>query len=203
MLDTCQKDECERLVYSQDLCKSHYNTMILQTRPESAAKRRTYIREYMRQRRGGDAGPEGLLRQRAKGLNCSVEDCDGEVRSRGLCVKHYSNWKRHGTPVINTPTPEDRFWAQVDRRSDDECWPWTGHVSKQTGYGSIKVDGRPRLVHRWAYEHFVGPIPPGYTIDHVWDNGCVLKHCANWLRHLEPVTMKENDRRARARKGAA
>lgn len=22
------------------------------------------------------------------------------------------------------PTLEERFWAKVDKRADDECWPW-------------------------------------------------------------------------------
>jgi hypothetical protein len=44
--------------------------------------------------------------------------------------------------------------------------------------------------HRWAYEHFVGPIPEGLEIDH----GCFVHACVN-PGHLEPVTHQENVRR--------
>ncbi len=54
---------------------------------------------------------------------------------------------------------EERYWAKVDKRGPDECWPWTGRRNKQ-GYGGINLgiagkqspathvalalDGRPR-----------------------------------------------------------
>jgi hypothetical protein len=52
------------------------------------------------------------------------------------------------------------FWAQVERRADDECWPWKGMIDKCKGYAhyshgiefqgkashlSLMVDGRPRV----------------------------------------------------------
>jgi hypothetical protein len=46
------------------------------------------------------------------------------------------------------------------------------------------------LAHRWAYEHFIGPIPAGLEIDHL----CRVRHCVN-PAHLEPVTKSENRRR--------
>jgi hypothetical protein len=51
-------------------------------------------------------------------------------------------------------------------------------------------------VHRWVYETTIGPIPPGYDIDHVAARGCKFKRCIN-PSHLEPVTHVENQRRAR------
>ena len=47
------------------------------------------------------------------------------------------------------------------------------------------------LVHRWAYEALVAPIPDGLTIDHL----CRVRHCVN-PAHLEVVTLAENIRRA-------
>jgi hypothetical protein len=38
-----------------------------------------------------------------------------------------------------------RFWAKVDQRRDDECWPWTGTVGP-SGYGSFNLVVRPRRV---------------------------------------------------------
>jgi len=32
----------------------------------------------------------------------------------------------------------ERFWSYVDKRGDDQCWPWMGGVSSD-GYGSFKL----------------------------------------------------------------
>lgn len=73
----------------------------------------------------------------------------------------------------------DRFWAKVDRTG--EHWLWTGCVVRR--YGQF---GRTRA-HRYAYELLVGPIPPGYQLDHL----CRTPLCVR-PDHLEPVTPREN-----------
>lgn len=83
----------------------------------------------------------------------------------------------------------DRFWAQVDRRGDDECWPWLGSLDGG-GYGQIRTGGRRVKAHRFAYELLVGPIAEGLVIDHL----CRSRSCAN-PKHLEAVTQGENIRR--------
>ena len=57
-------------------------------------------------------------------------------------------------------TPEQRFWPKVDKSG--ECWLWTG--CQVHGYGSFFADGKYRYAHRWAYEHFIGPVPPGREV---------------------------------------
>lgn len=77
------------------------------------------------------------------------------------------------------------------------CWVWGGPLNPTNGYGLIyvgsKADGTNRMasVHRVSYEAFVGPIPDGLTIDHVWARGCTHKLCVN-PTHLEAVTGKVN-----------
>jgi len=83
--------------------------------------------------------------------------------------------------------PIERFWPKVERT--DTCWLWLGSISNY-GYGSIWAYGRNVRVHRWAYEHFVGPIPDGLVIDHL----CRVRHCVN-PAHMEVVTNAENLRR--------
>lgn len=71
------------------------------------------------------------------------------------------------------------------------CWLWTGNRNKgetQThSYGRFKSGDAHTLAHRFSYEHFVGPIPGGFELDHL----CRNPPCINPL-HLEPVTHAEN-----------
>lgn len=94
---------------------------------------------------------------------------------------------------LTKATPLDvRFWARVDKRGPEDCWPWTGYLNPG-GYGMIGRDGGYVNAHRVAYELQVGPIPEGLHIDHL----CRVRHCMN-ARHLEPVTPGENMRRGLA-----
>lgn len=85
------------------------------------------------------------------------------------------------------PDVPHRFMSKVDTSGD--CWLWTGYAAAD-GYGRFSVGGRAGrrvLAHRWSYEHFVGPIPDGMTIDHQ----CLVRRCVN-PHHLRPVTHKQN-----------
>lgn len=78
----------------------------------------------------------------------------------------------------------ERFWAKVQKT--DTCWLWLGNLDSG-GYGMFRVGGRMTMVHRFAYELLVGPIPDGLTLDHL----CGVTVCV-WPFHLEPTTMREN-----------
>ena len=77
----------------------------------------------------------------------------------------------------------------LDRMTIDPvngCWNWRGGLVSG-GYGGLCVVGAYRKAHRLAYEAFVGPIPEGFTIDHL----CRNRGCIN-PEHLEPVTPRVN-----------
>ncbi len=89
-------------------------------------------------------------------------------------------------------SPKDKFWSMVKVGNATGCWTWVGRVNNQ-GYGSINIMGKagsPILVHRFAYELLVGPIPEGMELDHL----CRNRRCVN-PAHLEVVTRSENCRR--------
>ena len=82
-------------------------------------------------------------------------------------------------------TPAARFWAKVERT--ESCWGWTG-AKQPEGYGRFFAGaGRLVLAHRWSYEHHVGPIAEGMTIDHL----CRNTSCVN-PAHMEVVTRELN-----------
>jgi hypothetical protein len=66
-----------------------------------------------------------------------------------------------------------RFWAKVDKRGPDDCWPWTG-ARRRRGYGVISVgagSNRKMVVaSRLSWEMANGAIPPGMMICHKCDN---------------------------------
>lgn len=86
--------------------------------------------------------------------------------------------------------PEKRFWTRIDPCRTDGCMIWTGGLDSH-GYGQFWDGTHNVRVHRWAYEHFVGPIPLGLQIDHVRKRGCESRACTE-PTHLEPITGREN-----------
>lgn len=83
---------------------------------------------------------------------------------------------------------DERFWSKVEK-SPEGCWQWTASTVPGTGYATFYVSAQePRVnTHRWAYERFVGIVPPGLHLDHL----CRNRSCVN-PEHLEPVTPQVN-----------
>jgi hypothetical protein len=96
--------------------------------------------------------------------------------------------------------PLDRFLAKVDKAGPlperaphlGPCWIWTGYT-QPNGYGMMAIGSRTDgtrkqvFIHRWSHEHFIGPIPETFTVDHK----CFVPSCAR-PEHLEAVPHRVN-----------
>lgn len=89
-------------------------------------------------------------------------------------------------------TLEQRYWAKVDVRGPDECWPWTGSLHGD-GYGLIwngENSRKPKCdrAHRVAWDLAGNELP-------VWpkviDHTCRNRACQN-VRHMRVVPQRVN-----------
>lgn len=88
-----------------------------------------------------------------------------------------------------------RFWRLCGKKKG--CWEWKGTRNKY-GYGTLHVDKKTLLAHRYSYELNLGPIPQGMVVMHDCDN----PSCTNYS-HLVLGTDKANaeDRERKGRGG--
>lgn len=97
-------------------------------------------------------------------------------------------------PPVRVPVRKSavvRFVEKVDA-TPSGCWTWTGAIDRN-GYPCFRHDAT-KWAHRASHILFKGPIPEGFTIDHL----CRNPVCVN-PDHLEAVTQAENAARTAGR----
>lgn len=94
---------------------------------------------------------------------------------------------------MTAPTIVTRFWLLVERRSDDDCWPWTGYTERD--YGRFFDGERMRFAHDLALEWYSGEQrSEGLITCHSCNNpGCVNP---GHLRYDTPASNVEDMMRA-------
>lgn len=88
--------------------------------------------------------------------------------------------------VTVEPVYVARFWSKVDRRGDDECWPFSD-LRSDIGYGFIWDGFRTVGAHCFSLALIGKRAAPGQHVDHL----CRNPACVN-PSHLEIVTGREN-----------
>jgi hypothetical protein len=81
----------------------------------------------------------------------------------------------------NVNDPVVRFMLNVKALSSG-CWEWTGKRTAE-GYGQFERN----KAHRWAYKHFIGPIPAGHEAHHT----CLNEWCV-YPGHIQPLTPEQH-----------
>lgn len=105
-------------------------------------------------------------------------------------------------------TVSDRFWEKVAKAGPEDCWPWTGYVSKN-GYGLFWSGEAPINAHVQSFKLAHGRAAEG-DVDHTChnDSGCTGgKECAHRAcvnpAHLEDVPHRVNMQRGQTGKRKA
>lgn len=120
--------------------------------------------------------------------------CSRKVFARGWCGPHYKRWYRYGKPTaggafrrfteLRGLSPYERFVRQIEKTPT--CWNYRIDVNSN-GYGRIKVHGKRRLAHRYAYELAHGYVTTGKQVHHSCDNRLCVR-----ATHLWEGTQSEN-----------
>ena len=124
---------------------------------------------------------------------CKIEACSSPQRTKGMCVKHYSRFIRHGDPLGGgTPTGAAALFLETAlTHIEDKCliWPFARHGD---GYAAAKQGhGKSRRASRYLCDRLYGKPPtPLHEAAHSCGNGhlgCIAP------KHLRWATRAENE----------
>ncbi len=136
----CKEKDCKKPYFSKGYCRNHYEQV----------------------RRHGKVSSSGNNYQSHK---CMVEGCDGEIRGKKLCIKHYTRLIRTGMTSLRelnkSELPEYRIWGAMVQRCTN---PNNSHYKR---YGGRRIT----ICKQWKedFDNFYRDMGPRPTSKHQID----------------------------------
>lgn len=130
---------------------------------------------------------------------CTFPGCNEPNLAKGLCQTHYRRWKTTGDPMGGRKVEQgnsllekatSKFLRGI-RKLEGGCWTCDTAYKTRAGYLHLQITENgvqyAFKVHRFSYEHFIGPLPEGKYACHK----CDVRWCCN-PDHLFPGTQSDN-----------
>jgi hypothetical protein len=95
-------------------------------------------------------------------FSCNQQTIGNYLRIANVAARSRGAWRL-------TPLSQERLLQGIQRDDVTGCWNWTGCLDGH-GYGVVRHKGKNYLVHRLAYQYWVGKLPGELDCCHKCDN---------------------------------
>lgn len=167
-MKVCQVSHCNEIHEARGYCKKHYRSLVRHGDPTRVDVNRKLREEADKFRRSKESS-----RMSRNGF-CYVENCDGPIKSKGLCEKHYARKRRTGKLTVKFERLSIRSCIAFDCKRDHKANGYCDYHSKLFRENGSPY--RPRIIKKCGVANC--------NSDHMAKGMCA-KHYKRWNRVLE------------------